>query len=128
MSPDGGKSPPDQIPQVYYGRKASRREQDVTGRSIDWLRLKIGEGGWIDTLGAWTESWTLSEREACDYCREGTMEGNTEGEYFFYYFILSFFVEIQLTGKREMENSQSGCFPRCKMVVENWYHQCQGLL
>lgn len=74
MSPDGGKSPQDQIPQVYYSRKPSRRdggEQDVTSSSIDWLRLKIGGSGRINTLGAWTESWKQKEREACDYCREG---------------------------------------------------------
>lgn len=35
----------------------------MTGRSIDWLRQKIGESGQIDTLGAWTESWTLRGRE-----------------------------------------------------------------
>lgn len=60
LSPDESKSPPDQIPQVYYSRKPSRRDgggQDVTGSSIDWLRLKIGQSGWIDKLGAWTESW-----------------------------------------------------------------------
>lgn len=67
MSPDESKSPPDQIPQVYYGRKPSRRDgsgQDVTGSSIDWLRLKIGQSGWIDKLGAWTErAEMLGERE-----------------------------------------------------------------
>lgn len=58
-SPDGRKSPPDQIPQVYYSRKPSRRDgggQDVTGSGIDWLRQKIGESGRINMLGAWTES------------------------------------------------------------------------
>ena len=37
---------------IKVGR--SRRdcgEQDVTGRSIDWLRLKIGESGRINTVG-----------------------------------------------------------------------------
>lgn len=66
MSPDGSKSPREQIPQVYYSRKPSRRDggvQDVTGSSIDWLRLQIGESGRINRLGAWTESWTLRERE-----------------------------------------------------------------
>lgn len=60
LSLDGSKSPPDQIPRVYYSRKPNRRdgsEQDVTSSSIDWLRLKIGESGQIDTLGAWTEGW-----------------------------------------------------------------------
>ncbi|KAG7471718.1 hypothetical protein JOB18_044541 [Solea senegalensis] len=37
--------------------------QDVTGSSIDWLRLKIGESGRIDAPGAWTQRWTLRDRE-----------------------------------------------------------------
>lgn len=44
----GGRQRPLQIPQVYYSRKAGRRDgggQDVTGSSIDWLRRKIGERG-----------------------------------------------------------------------------------
>lgn len=60
-SPGGGEwQRPLQIPQVYYSRKASRRDgggQDVTGSGIDWLRRKIGESDRIDALGAWTE-WT----------------------------------------------------------------------
>lgn len=70
-SPDGRKSPPDQIPQVYYSRKLSRRDgggQDVTGSGIDWLRQKIGESGRINMLGAWTESRETRGREDCDYC------------------------------------------------------------
>lgn len=45
------------------GETAARR---MTGSSIDWLRLKIGESGRIDAVGAWTQSWTLAERERYD--------------------------------------------------------------
>ncbi|KAJ4926290.1 hypothetical protein JOQ06_008470, partial [Pogonophryne albipinna] len=44
LSSDGCKSPPVQIPQVYYSRTESRRhggERDVTGSSIDWLGLRL---------------------------------------------------------------------------------------
>lgn len=35
----------------------------MTGRSIDWLRLEIGESGQIDKLGARTQRWTLRDGE-----------------------------------------------------------------